>query len=196
MPKLIADIVERGSLAATDQPTLVIDEELELRPFRVHDVAAVVAAFSTPDIQFFHFRHLDADEAVQWIEECGEGWRSEKAATWAIIDRRSAQVVGRVTIYLALAEGHGEVSYWVLSDGRGRGVATRACVTATRWAHGVGLRRIELQHSTKNDGSRRVAIRAGFRQEGIRREALLLADGWHDVVLHSHLSTDTPASPQ
>jgi RimJ/RimL family protein N-acetyltransferase len=38
-----------------------------------------------------------------------------------------------------------------------------------------------------------VAVRAGFRQEGIRREAQLLADGWHDMMLHSHLATDMPS---
>ena len=192
MPKLIADIIVAGTLGATDQPALSIDDELELRPFVAGDVGTVVTAFSTPDIQFFHFRHLDTDEALEWIEQCGKAWRSEKSATWAIVDRRSARVLGRVTIHLSLAGGHGEVSYWVLPDGRGRGVASRACVTATMWAHGIGLRRVELQHSTTNTASRRVAMQAGFREEGVRREALLHGDGWHDMVLYSHLASDVP----
>lgn len=192
MPKLIADVVEPGTLAATDQPLVMIDEELDLRPFLADDVGAVVTAFSTPDIQYFHFRHLDHAEALEWIEQCGTAWRSEKSATWAIVDRRTAHVLGRVTIHLSLAQGHGEVSYWVLPDARGRGVASRACVSATRWAHGIGIRRIELQHSATNTTSHHVAASAGFREEGVRREALLHADGWHDMVLHSHLSTDVP----
>ncbi len=190
VPRLIADIVESGTLAATVQPSFGIDDELELRPFLADDVEVVVMAFSTPDIQYFHSRHLDHDEALAWIEECGNAWRSEKSATWAIVDRSGGRVVGRVTIHLSLAEGHGEVAYWVLPDGRGRGVATRACVAATQWAHGIGLCRIELQHSSANGNSRRVAARAGFLEEGVRRGAGLHADGWHDMVLHSHLSTD------
>jgi RimJ/RimL family protein N-acetyltransferase len=193
VPKLIAAVVEPGTLAVTEQPVLRVDDELTLRPFRVddaNDVDAVVTAFSTPDIQYFHFRHLDHDEARQWIEECGEGWRSERSATWAIVQQPDAQVVGRVTVYCSLAEGHGEVSYWVLPAARQRGVASRACVTATRWAHDVGLHRIELQHSATNDGSGRVAVRAGFRREGIRRGATLHADGWHDMVLYAHLASD------
>ena len=195
VPKLIADIVEPGTLAATDQPSLSIDEEIELRPFLADDVEAVVTAFSTPDIQYFHFRHLDHSEALEWIAQCGTAWRSEKSATWAIVDRREARAIGRVTIHLSLAAGHGEVAYWVLPDGRGRRVASRACLAATRWAHGIGLHRIELQHSTKNEASRRVAAHAGFREEGIRRDALLHADGWHDLVLHSHLSPDATLDP-
>jgi uncharacterized protein (TIGR03083 family) len=194
VPKLIADIIVAGTLGATDQPVLSIDDELELRPFVVGDVETVVTAFSTPDIQFFHFRHLDHDEALEWIEQCANAWRSEKSATWAIVDRRTVRVLGRVTIHLSLGNGHGEVSYWVLPDGRSRGVAPRACVAATMWAHSIGLHRVELQHSTTNTASRRVALRAGFREEGVRREALLHADGWHDMVLYSHLASDLPAS--
>jgi len=190
MPKLVANVVEPGTLANADQPLLRVDGELELRPFRADDADAVVTAFSTPDIQYFHFRHLDHDEALQWIAQCDAGWRSEQSATWAIVERSTAQVVGRVTIYCSLAEGHGEVAYWVLPDARQRGVASRACITATRWAHAIGLHRIELQHSTTNDGSRQVAARSGFRHEGTRRGACLLIDGWHDMELCAHLSTD------
>lgn len=125
MPKLIADVIEPGRLSTAEQPVLRIGDELELRPFRHDDVAAVVAAFATPDIQYFHFRRLDDEEAVQWIDE------------------RAA---------------------------------------ATGWAHAVGLHRVELQHSSKNAASARVAERAGFHREGVRREASLLVDGWHDTT--------------
>jgi len=33
-------------------------------------------------------------------------------------------------------------------------------------------------------------LRAGFVEEGIRRAANLHADGWHDMMLYSHLATD------
>jgi RimJ/RimL family protein N-acetyltransferase len=190
VPKLIVDVVAAGSVAAGPQPTIVIDDELVLRPFDDGDVSTVVAAFAVPDIQHFHFRSLDDDEARQWIDETRRGWRDERAATWAIEQRADAQVLGRVTIYLRLPDGAGEVSYWVLPAGRRRGVATRACRTATAWAHGIGIHRVELQHSTANDASRRVAVAAGFVFEGVQREAARLADGWHDMAIHAHLSTD------
>jgi RimJ/RimL family protein N-acetyltransferase len=189
---MIADVVEPGTIAAGVQPTLAVDEELELRPFEDRDVETVVEAFSAPDIQYFHFRHLDHGEALQWIEQSRQAWCDERAATWAIEQRADGQVLGRVTMYLRLAEGHGEVSYWVLPAARRRHLATRACRTATAWAHGVGIHRVELQHSTKNDGSQRVAIAAGFVFEGIQRSAARLIDGWHDMALYAHVSTDSP----
>lgn len=192
MPKLIADVAATGTVASSDQPTLVIDDDLILRPFDDDDVEAVVTAFSTPDIQYFHFRSLDHEEALQWIEECRQGWRSERAATWAITQRINHHVVGRVTTYLSLADGRGEVSYWVLPETRQRRVSTRACRSATQWAHSIGIHRVELQHSTRNEGSRHVAIAAGFVREGIQRGATIHADGWHDMVLYAHISTDEP----
>ncbi|MCP5024920.1 MAG: GNAT family N-acetyltransferase, partial [Actinomycetia bacterium] len=73
---------------------------------------------------------------------------------------------------------------------RGRNVATRACVAATGWAHALGLHRVQLQHSTSNEGSRRVALGAGFVEEGVRRGANLHDDGWNDMRLYSKLPSD------
>ncbi|HET8971254.1 MAG TPA: GNAT family protein, partial [Candidatus Nanopelagicales bacterium] len=73
-----------------------------------------------------------------------------------------------------------------------RGIGRRAIVTLTRWlmsTEGRGLERVQLDHSTENPASCRVARAAGFAQEGIRRGYLPLraADGTvrrHDVCLH------------
>lgn len=193
MPKLIPDVVAAGAVAAIEQPTIAIDDELLLRPFDMHDpgdVDAVVRAFATEDIQYFHFRRLDAEEAAHWIAAATAAWAAETGATWAIASRRDGSILGRVSVYLRLADGTGEVSYWVLPEGRGRGVATRACIAATSWAHQLGIHRVELQHAAINTASEGVARAAGFQREGVQRGAGLLVDGWHDMVLHSHLATD------
>ncbi len=193
VPKLIPPVVPAGAMAGTPQPVILVGDDLTLRPWELGDTPVVIEAFSVPDIQRYHFRRFDTRaEAEQWIEDAAEGWRSETSATWAIVDQSSDTVVGRVTVYTSLEDGHGEVSYWVLPAFRGRGVATRACTAATRWAHDLGLHRIQLEHSTSNDGSRRVAVAAGFVEEGVRRGANLHDDGWHDMVLYSHLATDDP----
>lgn len=125
----------------------------------------VVEAFSAPDIQYFHFRQLDHDETLQWIEQSRQAWRDERAATWAIEQNVDGQALGRMTMYLRPAEGHSEVSYWVLPAAQRRHLATRACRSATAAAHGVGIHRVELQHSTRNDGSQRVATAAGLERD-------------------------------
>ena len=89
----------------------------------------------------------------------------------------------------------GDVGYAVHPDSRGRGVATRALRTLTRWLtvdpDGPALARVQLDHSVENSASCRTAAAAGFEQEGIRRAYLPLRDATapdgvrrHDVCLH------------
>jgi RimJ/RimL family protein N-acetyltransferase len=88
--------------------------------------------------------------------------------------------------------GIADLGYGVHPDARGRGVGRGAIVALTRWLmspEGRGLARVQLDHSTENPASCRVALAAGFEREGIRRGYLPLrdADGTvrrHDVCLH------------
>ncbi len=88
-----------------------------------------------------------------------------------------------------------DVGYSVHPDARGRGVATRALRTFIRWltedVDGPGLARVQLDHSTENPASCRVATAAGLPREGVRRGFLPLRDAdapdgfrRHDVCLH------------
>lgn len=60
-----------------------------------------------------------------------------------------------------------------------------------RWAfEEAGFHRMGLEHSIGNPASSRMAVKAGFREEGIRRGAGLHADGWHDMHVHARLADD------
>ncbi|MBU6534368.1 GNAT family N-acetyltransferase [Streptomyces sp. NPDC057245] len=92
------------------------------------------------------------------------------------------------------------VGYWVLPEARGRGVAGRALLLASRWAFAeLGLHRLELGHAVGHEVSCRVAERCGYRAEGTLRGAMFESgrhDAFRDVHLHARLSTDTePATP-
>ena len=59
---------------------------------------------------------------------------------------------------------------------------------------GAGLARVQLDHAVANVASCRVALRAGFEQEGVRRGFLPVVDpdapaGWSraDVCLHGRV---------
>lgn len=195
MPRLVAPTVPPGSLAGTEQPTLEIDVDrgarVRLRAWEPGDGGVLVSAFADPEIQRWHFRRLDSiAEADEWITATHAGWESEAAATWAIADRERDAVLGRVTLYFRdLRSGIAEVSYWVLPEARGRGVAGRAVAAVSEWALGPArFHRIELEHSLHNPASCRVAGKADFTAEGVRRSALRHADGWHDMHLHSRIA--------
>jgi RimJ/RimL family protein N-acetyltransferase len=166
------------------------DSGVTLRPWNQDDADAVVDAYEDPEIQRWHFRHLDRGEAREWIDSWAQGWRAETDAAWAICEEPTVEAAGHIAIrHLALESGWGSLSYWIRPAFRQRGLATAATRAVARWALGdVGLHRMEIRHSIDNPESCSVAVAAGFPYEGTMRGQLLHADGWHDVHLHARLA--------
>ncbi|MFI0977049.1 GNAT family N-acetyltransferase [Streptomyces sp. NPDC021093] len=189
----VADVVPAGRMRDTEQPVLPLPCGLELRPWRRADAPKFVEAGQDPDIQYWNRPGLlTVEEAERRIERWAKRWRSEVAAIFAIAEPGGGEVVGAAGVGdILLAHGHGEILYWLLPAGRGKGVASEAAVRLTRWAiDDLGLHRVRLTHSTANGASCRVAEKAGFTYEGTMRSALLHADGWHDEHLHARVQGD------
>jgi mycothiol synthase len=74
-------------------------------------------------------------------------------------------LVGSV-ILIRAREDEAEVAYWIRSEARGRGYATRALGLAADWALSHGFRRLWLEIEPRNVASLRVAVKTGFRYTG------------------------------
>ncbi|HEX2905115.1 MAG TPA: GNAT family N-acetyltransferase [Jatrophihabitans sp.] len=186
MPELTEALLPAGPLGGGEQPTLAA-EDLTLRAWRPEDADAIVAAYQDPGIQRWHVRTVTETEAQQWIERTHVGWRAGSSAGWAVTCH--GRLVGRVALRtIDRWDGVAEVSYWTLPESRGRAIAARALTAMTRWTLAAGVHRLELEHSTGNDASCRVATKAGYLSEGTRRQAVRHTDGWHDMHLHAALS--------
>jgi RimJ/RimL family protein N-acetyltransferase len=189
VPQLVQPAVAPGSLARLPQPVLKLDGFV-LRPWRSSDAPAVAAAYCEPSIQQWHARSMTEDEARLWMGSWPGRWDQESGGGWAMAS--ASGLLGQISLRrLSLADGLGEVSYWVVPAARGQRVATRALGALSAWVFGqLGLHRVELAHSTMNPASCRVAQNAGYRLEGIKRREALHADGWHDMHLHARLIDD------
>ncbi|GAA2270635.1 hypothetical protein GCM10010149_10040 [Nonomuraea roseoviolacea subsp. roseoviolacea] len=84
-----------------------------------------------------------------------------------------------------------EIGYLVAPWARGKGVATAAVRAVTQWLFDQGVHRVELAAEAENLASLRVALKAGFREEGRRRDARETRDGrLTDLVLFGRLALD------
>jgi len=189
MPRLTNSVVAAGSLARLEQPVLEGDGVV-LRPWQPADVADVVAAYCDPAIRQWHARSMNEDEALAWIDAWAARWRQESDCGWAVTGQSG--VLGQISLRgVRLDAGTAGISYWVLPQARRRRVAQRALTALTSWSFEVlGLHRIEIDHSTQNLASCRVAEGAGYRAEGVKRSEALHADGWHDMHSHARIATD------
>ncbi|MET7279968.1 GNAT family protein [Kribbella sp. NPDC005582] len=181
------------------QPHRIELDDVVLRQFEPSDEEAVAEALQDPDILRWTagtavIRTPAAQRARRWLEPRLDAW-SLGNAVFAIADRATDRVLGSV----ALRDVHripdqAVAAYWVSPAARGRALGARALDAAASWAFtpgGLGLHRISLDHSLVNEGSCRVALRAGFQLEGTMRDYYVEVNGdRHDSHLHARLATD------
>ncbi|MFF3323644.1 GNAT family N-acetyltransferase [Streptomyces sp. NPDC002889] len=183
--------IPAGALAAAPQPALLA-AGLVLRPWNTTDAPVFFAAYRDPAIQRWHTRRPASEGQVcEWFGGYRRDWAQEKAAHWAVT-RDGGEVLGRVALRgMNLDDGVAECAYWVLPASRRAGVASRALSTVSAWAlDEAGFHRLELDHSTRNEASCRVAAKSGFVLEGTKRSAAVHADGRHDMHLHARIRGD------
>jgi RimJ/RimL family protein N-acetyltransferase len=76
-------------------------------------------------------------------------------------------------------------------DARGRGLGTAAVARLLEFGfHELGLHRISLHVFATNEPALQLYERAGFRVEGVQREAACIDSVWVDVVLMAILAAD------
>ncbi|MEV4569146.1 GNAT family protein [Nonomuraea sp. NPDC049419] len=190
---------------------------VRLRAWRDDDAPAVLRAFQAPDLRpQAPWPIVTLTDARGWIaswEGVGhafaiveqgvgvsvgvgvgqEGARGAPADDSA--DGAGERVVGNVAVTRIDDHRNGWVSYWVVPEARGRGVAVAGVELLARWAFEErGLFRLELGHRTTNAASCRVATKAGFLPEGVERGKLVHEGVRYDVERHARLATDPALS--
>ncbi|WIM92661.1 GNAT family protein [Actinoplanes oblitus] len=166
---------------------------LRLRRFEAADAAGVQAVWSDRDFLRFApvgFRYAGAglDRAVDWCSRGVDGL--------AGVSREDGRLACHVGLFNAdWSAMTAEIHYWTAGWARGRGFAVEAAVAVSRWAlTSEGLHRVTLQVDTRNEASVRVASRAGFRFEGVLRNASWTRSGRGDLAVYSLIPADLVGS--
>lgn len=180
----------------SELPRDTIDGDgVRLRPVSEDDVDEIVAACADPStLRFLHnmpdpYTH---DDALWWVTVGAPvGW-ANGGAQCTIVDPLTDRLWGSIGISRVNSErAQGEIGYWVAPWARGRGVATAATRALTDWAFGYGLARLELLTEWENTASQRVALRAGYQWEGVRRSAgRTRGGGRHDLIGWARVAGD------
>lgn len=134
MPRLIPPAMASGLFSGSDQPEIAVGAGVVLRPWRLDDAGAVMEAFADPDIQRWHVRRVDSvGEAAEWISVRQRGWAAETELSWAVADKRTGALLGRMTLGgVKLDDGSAGLAYWMVPASRGRGLCTQAAQVLCR----------------------------------------------------------------
>jgi RimJ/RimL family protein N-acetyltransferase len=118
--------------------------------------------------------------------------RSNEGALCAIIAEGGVQGWAGVAMRDDRAR-EAEVSHYVLPGGQGKGYATDAIRTLVGFAFGsLNAHSVVGRVRADNDASRRVLEKAGFTEEGTRRESLYTDGDYRDVAVYGLLDREFP----
>ncbi|MFG1703241.1 GNAT family N-acetyltransferase [Nonomuraea sp. M3C6] len=164
---------------------------LILRPPAEGDAEAIVGMCGDPvTVRFMPLLPVPyrLEHAREYLKGAAARWEGG-GAEFAITE--NDQFVGSIGVQSPDHWGVVELGYLVAPWARGKNVAATAARAVTDWLFDHGVRRIELQAEVENVASLRVAYKAGFREEGRRRDAKQLRDGrFVDFITFGRLSGD------
>jgi len=102
------------------------------------------------------------------------------------------KIVGMVGFHgIDWANSKTSVGYWLSEKYQGKGIMTEAVKSLINIAFTeYKLNRVEILCGVKNEKSKAIPERLGFKQEGIIRDAEYLYDHFHDCSLYSVLSKE------
>jgi RimJ/RimL family protein N-acetyltransferase len=168
-----------------------------LRAWRDDDLDAAWTALQDPEIRLWNGTGSGSREAARSMLRNRADWSDGDHASWAVVDATTGELLGSVSLHsIDPEQASAEIGYFTVPAARGRGVATLAVDAACRWAFDtLPIDRVELAHAVENEGSGRVAEKAGFHLEGRLRRSYRYGDGRkHDELIWSRLSDDPPPS--
>ena len=169
-------------------------DSLTLRAWTGADVGAVVAACQDPLIDRFVASvpaPCDDAGARSWLASQEPARKDGSRLELAIVSAKSNRLLGSIALSsVERLHARAMVTYWVLPEARGRGVASDAVQLLARWALGdLGLKRLEMFIEPENVASQRVAERCNFVREGLLRSRWVAKGRRRDSVVYALLST-------
>lgn len=108
--------------------------------------------------------------AEQWIGLHAQEYAEGKAIVYAVVKRQNSELVGAMSIS-GIANGVGELGYWIGTPFWGQGIATESAQALLQFAFSeVKLSKVIAYHLPENPASGRVMAKVGFGKIGMREK--------------------------
>ena len=172
---------------------------LLLRPLEDGDAERIWPYVSDPETsQYMSWDPHDSIEVTRaFIADVRRRASEGTTKAWIVADAQNGEVVGLVSLiailrkHRALTYNKAELAYWIGRPFRGRGYATEATRAVLGHAFGsMSLNKVTVAHASKNDASRKLIERLGFRRIGIERQHFEKGGEWIDHVTYELLASD------
>jgi ribosomal-protein-alanine N-acetyltransferase len=191
-----------GGAPAPAWPTPIpelITGRLRLRAPVPRDAASLLAVLGDPEVTRYHNVPTLATlaEARALLERLGERHAARETIRWAIELAEPGEMIGTVGLLrFDFEHRRAEVGYEIGRRWWGQGLAPEAAAAVIRYGFtALGLHRIEAGVLPGNDASVRVLQKLGFREEGARRDYLLVKGRFQTFRWFGLLESDPLPGP-
>lgn len=175
-------------------PAPLNDGVVGVRPWRDTDLACVEQASQDPGIPQGTTvpAHYTPEAGLAYIARQHARLTSGQGVSLAVVDQHTDYAVGHINLMLRPQEGVAGIGYWIIPSARRRGIVSRAISLVTTWGLGAGgFARIEAWVEPDNHASQRSPETNGYLLEGRLRSFLTFGARRADVLVYSHIATDT-----
>jgi RimJ/RimL family protein N-acetyltransferase len=112
-------------------------------------------------------------------------------ANFALVLRRSNELIGAIGLRVEAQHARAELGYWVGLRYWGQGYCTEAGYAVLDYGFNtLGLARIHASHFTRNPASGRVMQKLGMRHEGSLRQHVRKRDVFEDLEIYAILRSE------
>lgn len=159
---------------------------LLLRAFRLSDAADVqrlAGDYAIADTTLNVPHPYPDGTAEQWIATHQPAFEAGEAATFAVVLRQEAGVIGAVGMRFDARFDNAELGYWIGRPYWGRGYCTEAAGAVLDYAFDeLKLNRVHASHLVRNPASGRVMQKLGMSREGLRRQHVKKWERYEDLA--------------
>lgn len=158
---------------------------ITIRFQQVGDARRFYEILNSPNFLYFPAKPKTIKEEKEFLRKNAALRKGGEQLNYSIL--MNGNVVGATGIHIEPRRKYsGEIGYFIDEAYWGRGIACEAVRQLEQIAFTeLGIVRIEINMLKKNKASERVAIKCGYRKEGIGRKKLLLNGEYLDCYVYS-----------
>ncbi len=136
--------------------------------------------------------NVDLETSVRYAELSAQDWDEGRACRFSIRRRDNRRLLGVVGLeQLVHLHRSADLGYWLRTDSTKSGFMSEAAERVLVFAfESLRVHRVRVAAATGNASSLAVIRRAGFRFEGVAREAEFVRGRWLDHAVFSLLKRD------
>ena len=158
-------------------------KKVEIRYQKLSDAKKFFEILNNPNFIYFSSKPKSVEDEKEWLKQNAKKKKNNVEHNFTILYNN--KLAGGAGIKIDQNNKHiGEIGYFVDKKFWGKGIANKTVKLLEKFAFKkLGIKRIEILMYPKNKASQKVAIKAGYRKEGLLRKKL----NHHGKLLDSYL---------